>query len=62
MRCQALKVVCSGLIASVFFSMAAFAQSAKPGKLKMVVFPKQAYTFVDGQAIGPGNRTIKLGV
>jgi len=28
----------------------------------MSVSPKQAYTFVDGQAIGHGNRTIKLGV
>jgi hypothetical protein len=30
--------------------------------LKMSVTPKQAYTFVDGKAIGPGNRTIKLDV
>jgi len=28
----------------------------------MSVIPKQAYTFVDGKAIGPGNRTIKLEV
>ena len=28
----------------------------------MSVIPKQAYTFVDGKAIGPGNRTIKLDV
>jgi hypothetical protein len=28
----------------------------------MSVTPKQAYTFVDGKAIGPGNRTIKLDV
>jgi hypothetical protein len=28
----------------------------------MSVSPKQAYTFVDGKAIGPGNRTIKLDV
>jgi len=40
----------------------AFAQNPKPGKLKMSVTPKQAYTFVDGKAIGPGNRTIKLDV
>ena len=26
----------------------------------MSVYPPQAYTFVDGQAIGPGNRTIKV--
>ena len=28
----------------------------------MSVSPKQAYTFVDGKAIGPGNRVIKLDV
>jgi len=28
----------------------------------MSVTPRQAYTFVDGKAIGPGNRTIKLDV
>jgi len=39
-----------------------FAQNAKPGKLKVSVTPKQAYTFVDGKAIGPGNRIIKLDV
>src|SRR5215470_3633223 len=38
------------------------AQDSKPGKLKVSVQPKQAYTFVDGKAIGPGNRTIKLDV
>lgn len=29
-------------------------------KLKVSVYPDEAYTFVDGKAIGPGNRTIKL--
>jgi hypothetical protein len=43
-------------------SSVTFAQDAKPGKLKMSVSPKQAYTFVDGKAIGPGNRVIKLDV
>jgi hypothetical protein len=38
----------------------AFAQETKSGKLKVTASPKQAYTFVDGKAIGPGNRTIKL--
>jgi hypothetical protein len=37
---------------------AAFAQDT--GKLKMSVNPPEAYTFVDGRAIGPGNRTIKV--
>ena len=62
MKRQLFKVICSGLVAQVFFSLVAVGQSSKPGKLKMVVFPKQAYTFVDGQAIGPGRRTIKLEV
>jgi outer membrane protein OmpA-like peptidoglycan-associated protein len=62
MERQALKVLCRGLGAVVLFSVAAFAQNPKPGKLKVVVSPKQAYTFVDGQAIGPHNRTIKLEV
>jgi hypothetical protein len=48
--------------ATVLFGSVAFAQNAKPGKLKMSVAPKQAYTFVGGKAIGPGNRTIKLDV
>jgi len=48
--------------ATALLGSVAFAQNAKPGKLKMSVSPKQAYTFVDGKAIGPGNRTIKLDV
>src|SRR5215467_7936565 len=43
-------------------SLGALAQDSKPGRLKVTVSPKQAYTFVDGKAIGPGNRTIKLDV
>ena len=62
MKRQAFNVVCSGLVVSVFFVLTASAQSTKPGKLKIVVSPKQAYTFVDGRAIGPGRRTIKLEV
>jgi OmpA family/PEGA domain len=50
------------LAATVLLSSVTFAQDAKPGKLKMSVTPKQAYTFVDGKAMGPGNRTIKLDV
>jgi OmpA family/PEGA domain len=48
--------------ATVLLSSDTFAQNAKTGKLKMSVVPKQAYTFVDGKAIGPGNRVIKLDV
>lgn len=40
---------------------AAFAQSSsETGKLKIHVVPKQAYVFVDGQAIRDGNQTITL--
>jgi hypothetical protein len=45
---------------ALLLSTAAFAQEAKSGKLRVTVSPKQAYTFVDGNAIGPGNRTVKL--
>jgi outer membrane protein OmpA-like peptidoglycan-associated protein len=62
MKRQAFKIVYCGLLLSVFFAVATCARSAKPGKLRIVVSPKQAYTFVDGQAIGPGRRTIKLEV
>jgi outer membrane protein OmpA-like peptidoglycan-associated protein len=41
-------------------SMALFAQEPSPGKLKLTVHPGEAYTFVDGNAIGPGNRTVTL--
>ena len=44
----------------VLSSVTTFAQESKLGKLKVTVSPKQAYTFVDGKAIGPGNRTVKL--
>jgi outer membrane protein OmpA-like peptidoglycan-associated protein len=36
------------------------ASSQQIGTLKMSVYPKEAYTFVDGNAIGPGNRRIHL--
>jgi len=62
MSAQRFKTLCLLLGATALLSSGTFAQNAKPGKLKMSVIPKQAYTFVDGNAIGPGNRTIKLGV
>src|SRR5271156_4814075 len=37
-----------------------FAQGGKDGKLKIKVTPKQAYVFVDGQAIRDGNQSIAL--
>src|SRR5580704_5795798 len=57
-----IKAFCRLLGATLFLSSIAFAQDPKPGKLQMKVTPKQAYTFVDGKAIGPGNRVIKLDV
>ena len=47
----------------VFFGVAlAFPAiaSSQEGTLKLSVHPKQAYTFVDGKAFGPGNRSINL--
>ena len=40
--------------------LATTAHAQETSKLKMSVFPDEAYTFVDGKAIGPGNRTVKL--
>jgi len=62
MRYQKGKIFCGVLGAIVLLSSAAVAQEPKGGKLKISVSPKEAYTFVDGKAIGPGNRTIKLEV
>jgi len=59
---QRIKTLSLVLGATVLLGSVTFAQDAKPGKLKMSVSPKQAYTFVDGKAIGPGNRVIKLDV
>ena len=57
-----MKNRCCKLLAlsSVAMMLAVAAQAQETAKLKMSVFPPQAYTFVDGQAIGPGNRTIKV--
>src|SRR5262252_4248834 len=62
MRAQGVKALCVVAGATVLLCSVAFAQDPKPGKLKITVVPKQAYTFLDGKAIGPGNRTIKLEV
>ena len=66
--CQGVETMKSHAVRAVFFVFATiplfhvvtFAQDSKPGKLKVEVTPREAYTFVDGDAIGPGNRTIKL--
>ena len=62
MGAQRIKNFCLVAGATVLAGSVSFAQDAKPGKLKISVKPKQAYTFVDGKAIGPGNRTIKVDV
>ena len=62
MNAQWIRTFCPMVGATALLGSVALAQNAKPGKLKMSVSPKQAYTFVDGKAIGPGNRTLKLGV
>jgi hypothetical protein len=60
MRTSAVATLWAVVGTVAILSANAFAQEAKSGKLKVTVSPKQAYTFVDGKAIGPGNRTIKL--
>ena len=62
MKQRVFRAFCGILGGAYLLSVAAFAQDTKPGKLKISVSPKQAYTFIDGKAIGPGNRTIKLDV
>jgi hypothetical protein len=62
MSAQGIKTFCLAVSATVLAGSVTFAQEPKLGKLKMSVSPKQAYTFVDGKAIGPGNRVIKLDV
>ena len=62
MNAQRIRTFCLMVGAAALLGSVALAQNAKPGKLKMSVSPKQAYTFVDGKAIGPGNRTLKLDV
>ena len=62
MKYQNGGIFCGVLGAMVLLTSAAIAQESQTGKLKISVSPKQAYTFVDGKAIGPGNRTIKLEV
>src|SRR6516225_12460420 len=62
MKQRFFRAFCGILGGAFLFNVAAFAQDSRPGRLKVTVSPKQAYTFVDGKAIGPGNRTIKLDV
>jgi hypothetical protein len=57
MRPVVFKLLCIPL------GVLAFATNSYPQeteKLKVSVYPDEAYTFVDGKAIGPGNRSIRL--
>ena len=62
MRQRVFIIFCGILGGAFLLGAAAFAQDVRPGRLKISVHPKEAYTFVDGKAIGPGNRKIKLDV
>ena len=58
MKNLAFRMFCALSVAAIAVGSTAYAQETS--KLKMSVYPDEAYTFVDGTAIGPGNRTIKL--
>jgi outer membrane protein OmpA-like peptidoglycan-associated protein len=58
MKNLALRMFCVLSITAIVLGTTAYAQETS--KLKVSVYPDEAYTFVDGNAIGPGNRTIKL--
>ncbi|HUL33751.1 MAG TPA: OmpA family protein [Candidatus Eisenbacteria bacterium] len=62
MNLHRVGVLLLGLAAAVLFSPAIFAKDQVTGKIKITVVPKQAYTFVDGKAIGHGDQTIKVDV
>src|SRR5258708_32508349 len=58
MKNLAFRMFCALSVAAIAVGSTAYAQETS--KLKMSVYPDEAYTFVDGKAIGPGNRSIKL--
>lgn len=60
MRFQTFRTFAGLLGAAFLFSTAAYAQQAATGKLKIHVNPEEAYTFVDGEAYGPGDHAITL--
>ncbi len=57
MRLAVVKLHCAVLFAAAF---AVLVNAQETQKLKVYVYPDEAYTFVDGRAIGPGNRSVKL--
>jgi outer membrane protein OmpA-like peptidoglycan-associated protein len=55
------KLIGTPLGVAFLFATAAYAQDqTKEGTLKLSVSPKEAYTFVDGRAIGHGNKSLNL--
>lgn len=62
MKYRVSSTFCGILVGVFLLNGAAFAQNSRPGRLRIKVSPKEAYTFIDGKAIGPGNRTIRLDV
>ena len=60
MRYQGLWKFAGLLGASLLFGTAVYAQEVQRGRLKIHVNPEEAYTFVDGQAYGPGQHNIRL--
>jgi len=60
MKRISLGTLASLLGAALLLGTAAYAQEVQTGKLKIHVNPEEAYTFVDGQAYGPGDHTIDL--
>ncbi|HYL10696.1 MAG TPA: OmpA family protein [Candidatus Acidoferrales bacterium] len=60
MRILSVKTIWGVLGMAALLTAAAYAQEPKSGKLKMEVFPKEAYVFVDGEAKGPGTRSIRV--
>src|ERR1700722_14915571 len=57
MQMRRLGYLLTLLLTTAFCATASFAQD---GKLKIKVTPKQAYVFVDGQAIRDGSQSISL--
>ena len=57
MRPIVFKLLCIP-ISTLAFATCSYSQETE--KLKVSVYPDEAYTFVDGKAIGPGNRSIRL--
>ena len=60
MKNRSYKMFCAGVGMMILLTAAVYAQEPQLGKLTLTVTPRQSYVFVDGDAIAPGSRTIKL--